>query len=180
LRFISAAASSSPVFHVMLSRALNRDRVHGRWGRPRGGGIQIPSGARKLAEGPPRKAFFAPKGFWEHSARFPCLRPLPQGLRCSVSRSGHAAVVQFLQRATGTVLLHNYEQGDARVPSARGEHHCAVHTSLPFCSALRWVYSFLTDSPLSSMRWAPCTMRSQMASAMVGSPIVSCQLDTGS
>ena len=30
------------------------------------------------------------------------------------------------------------------------------------------------------MRWAPCTMRSQIASAMVGSPITSCQDDTGS
>lgn len=67
-----------------------------------------------------------------------------------------------------------------RVPSASCGQLCAVHTSLPFCSALRWVYSFLTDSPLSSMRCAPCTMRSQIASAMVGSPIVSCQLDTGS
>ena len=30
------------------------------------------------------------------------------------------------------------------------------------------------------MRWAPCTMRLQIASAMVGSPITSCQDDTGS
>ena len=83
-------------------------------GTPARGGIQIPSGTTKLAEGPPRKTFFAPKELCEHSARFPCLRPLTPGLRCSVSRSGHAAVVQFFQRAAGTVLLHNYEQEDAR------------------------------------------------------------------
>jgi len=82
-------------------------------GDAREGDIQISSGARKLAGGPPRKTFFAPKGLWEHSARFPCLRASTQGLRCSVSRSGHAAVVQFLQRAAGTVLLRDYEQGDA-------------------------------------------------------------------
>ena len=41
-------------------------------------------------------------------------------------------------------------------------------------------YSLRTESPCSLMRWAPCTMRSQIASAMVGSPITSCQDDTGS
>ena len=32
----------------------------------------------------------------------------------------------------------------------------------------RWAYSFLTESPSRLMRWAACTMRSQIASAMVG------------
>ena len=47
-------------------------------------------------------------------------------------------------------------------------------------------YTFLSfrclriDSPRSSMRWALCTKRSRMASASVGSPICSCQRDTGS
>jgi len=31
------------------------------------------------------------------------------------------------------------------------------------------------DSPLSSIRWAPCTIRSSTASAMVLSPMISCQ-----
>ena len=35
------------------------------------------------------------------------------------------------------------------------------------------------DSPFSSMRWALCTSRSRMLSAMVGSPIWTCQEDTG-
>jgi len=38
---------------------------------------------------------------------------------------------------------------------------------------------FLTDSPLSSIRKALCTSRSQIASAIVASPIISCQLFTG-
>ena len=47
------------------------------------------------------------------------------------------------------------------------------------------VYAFLSprcmriDSPRISMRWALCTKRSRMASANVGSPICSCQRDTG-
>ena len=41
-------------------------------------------------------------------------------------------------------------------------------------------YSLRAEYPCSLMRWAPCTMRSQIASAMVGSPITSCQDDTGS
>jgi hypothetical protein len=35
-------------------------------------------------------------------------------------------------------------------------------------------------APLSSMRWAWCTMRSRMVSARVGSPTTSCQRLTGS
>ncbi len=35
-------------------------------------------------------------------------------------------------------------------------------------------------SPLSSMRWALWTIRSRIASAMVGSPIMACHPDTGS
>ncbi len=35
-------------------------------------------------------------------------------------------------------------------------------------------------SPFNSMRWALCTIRSRMASAMVGSPIMACQPETGS
>src|SRR2546428_10801023 len=36
------------------------------------------------------------------------------------------------------------------------------------------------DSPLSSMRCALCTKRSRMLSAMLGSPICSCQCSMGS
>lgn len=36
------------------------------------------------------------------------------------------------------------------------------------------------DSPCSSMRWALCTRRSRVESAMVGSPICACQEETGS
>ena len=36
------------------------------------------------------------------------------------------------------------------------------------------------DSPRISMRWALWTKRSRMPSAMVGSPICSCQRETGS
>ena len=43
-----------------------------------------------------------------------------------------------------------------------------------------WAYNFLTDSPFSSIRWAVWIRRSQMASAIVASPITSCQLFTGS
>ena len=35
------------------------------------------------------------------------------------------------------------------------------------------------DSPRISIRWAVCTRRSRMPSAMVGSPICSCQRETG-
>lgn len=57
---------------------------------------------------------------------------------------------------------------------------CEGHCSATSGSFGRWAWSFLTDSPLSSMQWAECTMRSQMASAIVGSPITSCHLATGS
>ena len=40
-------------------------------------------------------------------------------------------------------------------------------------------YSLRTESPSRLMRWAPCTMRSQITSPRVGSPMTSCQDDTG-
>src|SRR5213594_4056531 len=48
------------------------------------------------------------------------------------------------------------------------------------CSPPVLPFRFLRmDSPFSSMRWALCTSRSSMLSAMVGSPIWTCQEDTG-
>ena len=44
-------------------------------------------------------------------------------------------------------------------------------------SGVRLAASLRMDSPFSSIRWALCTRRSRMASARVGSPINSCQLD---
>ena len=38
---------------------------------------------------------------------------------------------------------------------------------------------FLIDSPVNSIRWEECTIRSKIASAIVPSPIVSCQFFTG-
>ncbi len=38
---------------------------------------------------------------------------------------------------------------------------------------------FRMDGPLSSMRWALCSRRSQMASAVLGSPMTACQSATG-
>jgi len=38
-----------------------------------------------------------------------------------------------------------------------------------------FVKPFRIDSPVSLIRWAPCTSRSQIASAMVSSPMTACQ-----
>ena len=58
--------------------------------------------------------------------------------------------------------------------------NASVHRYVTGSRLARSAYSLRTESPSRSMRWAPCTMRSQIASAMVGSPITSCQDDTGS
>ena len=51
------------------------------------------------------------------------------------------------------------------------------HSGLGSLSGLRF---FRMDSARISMRWALWTKRSRMPSAMVGSPICSCQRETGS
>jgi hypothetical protein len=51
-----------------------------------------------------------------------------------------------------------------------------VHSFFSSCGGLRFLRM---DSPRISMRWALCTKRSRMPSAMVGSPICSCQRETG-
>ncbi len=131
----------------------NERYVLGAAGMLPGRGIQTVPGARTCADGPPRKGFPVPERYGEHFRSVP---PLTKRIQ---------ALFQGL-----------WEDAPVGFPECPVAHH----TSLPFCSVLRWVYTFRTDSPLSSMRCAPCTIRSQMASAMVGSPIISCQPDTGS
>ena len=47
--------------------------------------------------------------------------------------------------------------------------------ALYFAGFVPFVKPFRIDSPVSLIRWAPCTSRSQIASATVSSPMTGCQ-----
>src|SRR6267154_3329741 len=84
--------------------------------------------------------------------------------------------------------------GAKRRPRVGGDLGCRGKGQQPLCPCFRDVEDrdhsglgslgglrfFRMDSPRISMRWALWTKRSRMPSAMVGSPICSCQRETGS
>ena len=101
-------------------------------------------------------------------ADVPILRFLRAGLRGArlfISRNR-----TFRADHLGTAVQFSFHTSRSVERSDVLGHPC----ELPFCRFLR------IESPRISIRWALCTSRSRIPSANVGSPICSCQRETGS
>jgi hypothetical protein len=102
--------------------------------------------------------------------------PLADHVDCFVALNRSLSRLEFSEALFG---VHSTFDGSMRLghDSDILPKLALVHSFFSSCDGFRFLRM---DSPRISMRWALCTRRSRMPSAMVGSPICSCQRETGS